>query len=51
MTIAFTFFFTVLFENGTKDYLKNVEKELKELKDAVKPVERKKDTSDKVPPK
>ena len=51
LTVIFTVLFTVLFEHGTTDYLKNLEKDIKELRDAVRPVERKKDTSDKIPPK
>jgi hypothetical protein len=50
VTIVFTFLFTVLFENGPIDYMKSIEKDMKSLKDLVKPVERKKDTSDKLPP-
>jgi hypothetical protein len=50
ITVIFTFLFTVLFENGPIDYMKSVEKDIKSLKDLVKPVERKKDTSDKLPP-
>ena len=50
VTVIFTFLFTVLFENGPIDYIKSVEKDIKSLKELVKPVERKKDTSDKVVP-
>ncbi len=49
MTLVFTFLFTVLFENGPMDYMKSVERDLKSLKELVKPVERKKDQSDKLP--
>jgi hypothetical protein len=51
VTLVFTFLFTVLFENGPIDYMKSVEKDIKSLKELVKPVERKKDQSDKLPPR
>ena len=49
ITLVFTFLFTVLFENGPMDYMKSVERDMKSLKELLKPVERKKDSSDKVP--
>ena len=49
VTLVFTFLFTVLFENGPMDYMKSVERDMKSLKELVKPVERKKDQSDKLP--
>ena len=49
VTLVFTFLFTVLFENGPLDYMKSVERDMKSLKELVKPIEKKKDQSDKVP--
>lgn len=49
VTLVFTFLFTVLFENGPMDYMKSVERDMKSLRELIKPVERKKDQSDKVP--
>ncbi len=51
VTLVFTLLFSVLFEHGTLDYGKNLEKEIKSLRDFVKPPPRKKDTSDSIPPK
>ncbi|MDR3402558.1 MAG: hypothetical protein P4L99_08670 [Chthoniobacter sp.] len=50
--LASTFAFTVLFEYGLTDYVQNAKKEADVLKALVsaKPVERKKDTSDKMLP-
>ena len=49
VTLVFTFLFTVLFENGPLDYMKSVERDMKSLKELVKPIEKKKDQSDKLP--
>ncbi len=49
LTLVFTFLFTVLFENGPMDYMKSVERDMKSLKELVKPVPKKPDTSDKIP--
>ena len=49
LTLVFTFLFTVLFENGPADYMKNVERDMKSLKELISPVPRKPDLSDKLP--
>ena len=49
LTLVFTFLFTVLFENGPLDFAKSVERDMKSLKELVKPVPKKADTSDKLP--
>ena len=51
VTIMFTFLFSVLFEHGTVDFAKNLEKDLKTVRDFIKPPPRKPDTSDKIPAK
>ena len=51
ITILFTLVFSVLFEYGTQDFSKNLQAELKSLRDFVKPVPRKKDNSDAIPAK
>ncbi len=48
LTLAFGFAFSVLFEYGTKDYMKNAEKEFQGLKELVQPVPKKKDNSDRL---
>lgn len=50
ITVIFTLLFSVLFEYGTLDFAKNVERELKSIRDYIKP-EKKKDQSDKIPVK
>ncbi|OAI43136.1 hypothetical protein AYO41_02760 [Verrucomicrobia bacterium SCGC AG-212-E04] len=51
VTLVFTMLFSVLFEYGTQDYSKNLQGEIKALRDFFKPVPRKKDASDTIPPK
>lgn len=50
--LASTFAFTVLFEHGPTDFVQNAKKEADVLKQmmGVKPVERRKDDSDKLTP-
>ena len=50
--LASTFAFTVLFEHGPTDFIQNAKKEADVLKQmaGVKPVERRKDDSDKLTP-
>lgn len=50
-TLLFALLFSVLFEYGTFDYVKNVERELKSIRDFIKPVPKKPDLSDKIPAK
>ncbi len=50
-TLMFALLFSVLFEHGTYDFGKNVEKELKSIRDFIKPVPKKPDLSDKIPAK
>ena len=51
MTLIFALLFSVLFEYGTYDFGKNVERELTTIRDFIKPVKKKSDLSDKIPAK
>lgn len=51
VTLVFTLLFSVLFEYGTLEYGKNLQAEIKAIRDFIKPVPRKKDVSDAIPPK
>lgn len=52
LTFTFAFFFTILFEYGTVDFMKNSEREWEQLKKLfIEKPQKKKDTSDQIPKK